>query len=109
MKVRINERESSPAELAWNEFKNLKGKVRLSESKLRDIIRESVNKVLKEGVLDDYDEAEQRLRAAREKGDTKEIIAAAKEWNRLKDIAKPKIEARKMNNQKESSIPNVIL
>ena len=156
MKLRINERESSPAELAWNEFKNLisvsipkrieiienklqqngqtifaseviqefnnirtrldnlqqqyqltesmqrKGKVRLSESKLRDIIRESVNKVLKEGVLDDYDEAEQRLRAAREKGDTKEIIAAAKEWHRLKDIAKPEIEARKMNNQKES-------
>ena len=108
MKLRINERESSPSELAWNEFKNLisvsipkrieiienklqqngqtifsseviqefnnirtrldglqqqyqltesmrrKGKVRLSESKLHNIIKESIRRVLKEG-LDNSD------------------------------------------------------
>lgn len=76
--------------------------IRLTESDIHRIVKNSVKRILKESVLDDYDNAEQRLRAARAAGNTKEIIAAAREWNRLKDLAKNDIEARKKQRDAES-------
>ena len=60
--------------------------IRLTESDLRNIISESVNRVLRESLEDDYEAAKAELRAAKESRNKKRILAAAQNFQRLKEL-----------------------
>jgi hypothetical protein len=60
--------------------------IRLTESDLHRIIKESVNRILRESNEEDLEAARAELRAAKESGDKKRILAAAQEFQRLKEL-----------------------
>ena len=60
--------------------------IKLTESDLHNIIRESVNKIIKESLEDDYEAAKAKVRALKGKGKKDEYLAAAQEYQRLKEL-----------------------
>ena len=58
--------------------------IKITESDLHDIIRESVNYILKESLEDELELRKQELKAARASGNKKAIIAAAQAYNAAK-------------------------
>lgn len=61
--------------------------IKLTESDLHRIIKESVNKIIREGAHEDFEAAKAALRNARAKGNRDEILAASQEFQRAKEAA----------------------
>ena len=60
--------------------------LRLTESDLHRIIKESVDKILREHTEADLEAAKKRLLAAKKKGKRDEILAASQEYQKIKEI-----------------------
>ncbi len=61
--------------------------VRLTEGDLHRIIKESVNRILREEFEDEFEAAKEELRAAKASKDKPRILAAQKEYQRLKELS----------------------
>jgi len=60
--------------------------IRLTESDLHRIIKESVNQIIKEETEADLEAAKKRLLKAKKGRDTKELVDATKEYHRIKAL-----------------------
>ena len=62
-------------------------KVRITEQDLHRMVINAVNQILRESAMDDYEQAKAELRAARESGNKKAILAASQKFQAAKEAA----------------------